>query len=280
MGNSEEKVKLQVMVCAYGREGLMRFASGSHPRMEGVEYLVSWQRGGATEIPSGLLEREDVKVCPSDTRGLSVNRNLALSQATAPLLLVSDDDVDYTREQLATVISAFASHPDADLIAFRYESKTHAKAYPLELSSLARLPKGHYISSIELAFRRESVKEKVDFNENFGIGSVFPSGEEDIFVKDCIDAGLNCLYLPATIARHDGSTSSGRNLRLASRPMTKGAVFLRLHPKSWLLRMLVHAAREFKPWMRGEVPNPLSYCLNWLRGVRLARKMKLFRSHD
>ena len=31
---------LQVMICTYGQEGLKRVAASSHPKVEGVEYLV------------------------------------------------------------------------------------------------------------------------------------------------------------------------------------------------------------------------------------------------
>ena len=132
------------------------------------------------------------------------------------------------------------------------------------------------MTSFEIAFRRESVQGRLWFNEKFGIGAIFPSGEEDVFLRDCLDTGLKGLFLPITIARHDSTTTSERNLMLASRPQTKGAVFLRLHNRDWPLRMIAHALREIPLWRKGQVPSPLSYCLNWLKGVRMARKMKIF----
>ena len=245
-------------------------------------HLVSFQQD-ADETDGYIpeeLKRDDFKIVATATKGLAVNRNIALSWASAPLLLISDDDADYTKEGLQAVIDGFQENPDADIIAFRYVSKHSTKHYPQKSVSLSRPPKGYFISSIEIAIRRESVQGKIWFNENFGVGATFPSGEEDIFIKDCLDKGMKGIYVPKTIVRHDGTTTSGRNLMLPSRPQTKGAIFLRLHTHDWPLRMLAHALREIPLWRKGIVPSPISYCRHWLKGVRMAHKMKVFPTSD
>ena len=272
---TETPPRLQVMICTYGREGLERVAAGAHPPVEGVEYLVSCQEypgSGAYPIPKALL-RDDFRIITTDTKGLSVNRNIALANATASLLLISDDDVDYTAEGLHAVIDAFSRHPDTDIMTFRYVSASHVKSYPTHTCSLSDQVKKCFMTSFEIAFRRKSVQGRIWFNENFGIGATFPFGEEDIFLRDCLDAGLKGIFEPVTIARHDGHTTSGRNLMLPTRPMTKGADFIRLHPYDWPLRMITHTIREFPLWMKGIVPSPLSFCLNWLKGAWKAGRM-------
>lgn len=270
---------LQVLICSYGREGIERTAKASHPEIEGVEYLVSWQTDGDYPLPPSL-HRKDFRIITTRTKGLSVNRNIALSNADASILLVSDDDVDYTEEGLLAVIDAFQTHKDMDILAFRHISSAHSKHYPSSSCDLSHPEKGYYLTSFEIAMRRKSVQGKIWFNENFGIGATFPSGEEDVFIRDCLDAGLRGTFIPVTIARHDGSTTSDRNLMLPSRPQTKGAVFLRLHPRQWPLRMIAHALREIPLWRNGLVPSPLSYCSNWLKGVREARRKKVFPTPD
>ena len=272
-------MKLQVLICTYGKDGINRIAKSKHPHIDGVEYLVSWQMDEQCQIPEALV-RDDFQILISATKGLAVNRNIALSKATAPILLIGDDDVDYCEDGLNAVTKAFDDHPETDIITFRYESAQCAKNYPSKTCNLESRPKGYYVSSIEIAFRRQAVQKKIWFNENFGIGATFPSGEEDIFLRDCLNMGLKGIFLPFTIARHEGTTTSERNLMLASRPQTKGAVFLHLHPRSWFLRMLAHAKREFPMWRKGLVPSPISYCRNWLKGVRMARKMDVFPTQD
>lgn len=266
---------LQVLICTRGDDGIKRVATAQHPAMAGVEYLVSWQSNGNTPIPAAL-DREDFTIYTSDTKGLSINRNIALSLATAPLLLIGDDDVDYTEDGLKGVINEFTSHKDMDILTFRYESSSHSKFYPALPCNLSTPEKGYYVTSFEIALRKDSVRGKIWFNEHFGIGSTFPSGEEDIFIKDCLDSGLKGLFIPLTINRHDGTTTSERNLMLPTRPQTKGAVFLRLHPHTWPLRMGAHALREIPLWRKGLVPSPISYCINWIKGVNKARRAKVF----
>ena len=272
---SDREIVLQVLICTYGQDGIKRVALSAHPEVNGIQYLVSWQTDGDTAVPKEL-DRPDFSILPSATKGLSVNRNIALSRATAPIVLISDDDVDYTQEGLLAIVDAFMRNSNMDIVTFRYTSSSHAKYYPSAPCDLSTPEKGYFVTSFEIAFRRESVQGKIWFNENFGIGAAFPSGEEDIFLRDCLDAGLKGIYLPITIARHDGTTTSERNLMLASRPQTKGAVFLRLHPHSWPLRMVAHALREIPLWRKGITPSPISYCKNWIKGVITAKKSKVF----
>ena len=112
MRNRDRKPELQVMICTYGRDGLRRIASSQHPEVEGIEYLVSVQHDPDDDIypiPKEL-DRVDFRLFPTPTRGLSVNRNMALSLASAPILLISDDDVEYTKNGLRSVIDAFHEH--------------------------------------------------------------------------------------------------------------------------------------------------------------------------
>lgn len=271
--------ELEVMICTYGPDGISRIAASCHPQVKGVRYLVSWQTDGHSFIPFEL-QREDFKIISTNTKGLSVNRNIALSHASAPLLMIADDDETFSEEGLRNVMESFRDFPEADLIAFRYDSKTAPKTYPVEGYSLKNRAKGHYISSIELCFRNESVKGKIWFNENFGIGATFPSGEEDIFLQDCLDAGLNCRYEPKTIACHDGETTSGRNLMTETRPQTKGAALLHIYPHDWPMRMLSHAIREIPLWRKGLAPSPVSFVRNWLKGVATANKLKVYPTPD
>lgn len=280
-----EKTKLQVMICTYGREGVNRVVAGKHPEVEGVEYLVSCQTGNDIdpadfEIP-GKLRRHDFKVFFTPTRGLAANRNHALSKTTAPLLLISDDDLDYTADGLKSVIDAFDRNPDSDLLTFRYFSKTCPKQYPEGEFPLILPRKGYSIASVEIAMRGDRIRGKIWFNENFGIGAYFPSGEEDVFVLDCLDHGFVGRHIPVVIARHEGSTTSDRNLKDLRRPITKGAVFLRYYPHGeWLFRMMTATLREIPGWLRGRLPFPGLFLVRFLRGVMEARRRKVFPTPD
>lgn len=263
--------KLQVLIVAYGRKGIESVARLPHPPVEGVEYIVSWQfADDPPVVPEVLSQRKDFRVLPTPTRGVSVNRNLTLDAASAPIVLESDDDVYYSEDQLKAVIRAFDDHPEADYIHFRYHSDDYPVDRPDKEFNLRRPPRGWYPGGIEMAFRLDPIrKHGIRFNELFGVGCEFPSGEEDIFVSDVLKAGLNAIYLPVTIVTHPGNSTCMREGESETFIRTKGAMFPIIHPFSWPLRMITHA-RRFSPSWRERC----RYIRAWLCGVRDIRRIK------
>lgn len=269
-----EAPELQLMIVTHGPDGPARIASLPHPRMEGVEYLVSWQlpEGVKPEIPAEIEARDDFRVKVIHSRGVARNRNSALDMLTAPVGLLSDDDLTYTEEDLRTVMRAFREHPEADIITFKYRSADYPRRYPDKSFPLSKPAKGYYATNVEMAFRRDSVKGKVRFNEYFGVAGEFPAGEEDIFLYDMLRAGLDGLFIPEFITRHDHASTSAKEGAKLGYIRTKGAVFLHIKPVSWPLRMIVHALREAP----AKGLRKRDYIKAWLRGVRDARRLGVF----
>ena len=253
--------ELQVLICTYGEEGMRSIARANHPAVPGVEYVVCWQLPEGEALVPVELRRPDFKIYMSRTRGLALNRNMALSVSTAPLLLISDDDLIYTARHLGNVLAAFEQEPHADIICFMYESE-HPKRYPeSRYQYSAGAAKGHYITSFEIAMRADGIRGKMWFDTRFGIGGVYPMGEEDIFMHTVASHGLKAVFVPNTIARHDGPTSC-QYQGDAETAHTKGAVFYHLFSlPQRRLRMLTHAWRArhrfpmrdyVKAWLQGE----------------------------
>ena len=260
-------IKLQVLICTLGEAGIHRVAKGEHPCVPGVEYLVSWQLpDGDIAIPDEIL-RPDFKIIKNATRGLSKNRNLSLAAATAPYCLISDDDLDYDAEGLYEIIDIFDKNPELDIATFKY-SGADSKQYPDKSFNLSKPPKGYFISSVEIAFKKNKVsKTGVLFNERFGAGAEFPAGEENIWVHDLLKRKLRGMFFPIHIAIHNEETSG---IRFSSTPefiSTKGAVFTYSHPLTWPLHMLAHAYREKRKGL-----SFCRYCINWLNGIRMLYK--------
>ncbi len=271
MKGKNQKIKLQVLICTLGEAGIKRVAAASHPSVEEVEYLVSWQLPERdVPIPEELSKRSDFRIVKNRTRGLSKNRNLALAAASAPICLIADDDLAYEADAFRKIIETFQDNPEIDIATFKYTG-TDSKSYPSETFNLSKPPKGYFITSFEIAFRRDKIIESgIKFNEDFGIGGKFPAGEEDIWIHDMLRYGLRGKFFPTAIARHEGATTG---IRLAADPeliRTKGAVFAHTHPWTWPLRMLAHAWRyQFK---LGRFSMLLQYCNLWIKGVGQAIK--------
>ncbi|MDE6272663.1 MAG: glycosyltransferase [Muribaculaceae bacterium] len=260
-------IQLQVLISAYGAKGIQSVASLPHPEVEGVSYLVSWQYADdSPEIPRSLLDRKDFTVIPTSTRGLSINRNLALEASSAPLLLLGDDDIIYSREYLLAVIEAFRSHPDVDFICFRYKSERHPVDHPVSELRLTKPP--WWLISFCMAFRRDVIeKSGVRFDERFGIGAEFPSAEESVFLNDLLRKGIKALYLPVTVAEHPGATTVMRTETMPDFISAKAAAFVKIYPLTWPMRMITHALR-FSDSMKERQ----RYISIWLDAVRRFRQ--------
>lgn len=256
---------LEVLICTFGQEGIARVAQCHHPRVDGVRYLVSWQMPeGDAAVPQELERRDDFKIHTHRDRGLSRNRNHALEAASAPLLLIADDDVEYTASSLEGVIHAFEKYPKCDILCFAHDSEEEPVKNYTEFD-LRHPLRGWYLTSFELAMRLH-VARQVHFDERFGIGAPFPAGEEDVLLHTMLRSGISGRYLPHKVCMHRGLTTSFR-LETEEAAKIKGAVFTILHPLAWPAYMLRHALRE--PSGRR-----LTYIKGWLRGARKFRALR------
>ncbi len=265
MGISKHEIILDVLICTLGETGIQRIVAANHPSVHGVRYIVSWQLPDKDmTIPEELHNREDFVIVKNKTRGLSKNRNLAIEAASAPICLISDDDLQYNAKALSDIITIFKQNKNMDIATFKYEGADH-KIYSNETFNLTKPPKGFYITSFEIAFRLDTIKETgIKFNENFGIGAKFPAGEEDIWISDLLKKGLNGRFFPINIASHMGQTTGTRRAHEPEFIKIKGAVFTHTHPRIWPLHMLAHAWRNHKS---GSGISTFTYLKSWLNGA-------------
>lgn len=240
-------MKLDVLICTMGRDGIERVVAMNLPRVRNVSYIVSWQMPEADSprtVPHELL-RDDISVSIIGSRGLSKNRNNSIRQSSADICLIADDDLRYTPDGLTAVIETFEKNPDMDVATFRF-SGADGKWYSDREFDLAKPEKGYYPTSFEIAFRRARIAGKVEFNEQMGLGAPqLHSGEEAVFIHQALCRGLNCRYFPVTITRHAGLTTGLRKLT-AGVLMGQGACFSITHPVTGLLRLPLFAWRNYR----------------------------------
>ena len=162
-------------------------------------------------------------------RGLSRNRNHALEHAKGEICLLSDDDLEYKKNIKNIILEAFDSNPNADIITFQIETPEGKPFNNYSEKQLIHNKRSIMrTASVEIAFKRISI-EKADlrFDENFGLGAEFPTGEENIFLSDALDKGLNVLYIPEPIVIHPAE-SSGQDYNDSRLVQAKGAMFERI----------------------------------------------------
>lgn len=261
---------LDVLISTIYSAGIHRVAAMQLPVMDGVRYIVSWQCPEG-KIPAELC-RSDIEITQMNERGLSRNRNNALAHSTADICLISDDDLVYTAEQLQKVIDAFERHPEVEVACFCY--KGDHKRYPVEITDISkRLPKGYFVTSFELAFRREAAANTdLRFNELTGIAApVLQAAEDEFFLLDAQRRGLICYFFPVVICRHNGPTTGYR-------PLSDGAVMAGgayLAAQYGLLSALPRIPLwAFRRWRKRQVPL-LRSIVNLIRGYCYAIKHRL-----
>lgn len=160
-------------------------------------------------------ELASFNVIVEKTYGLSLSRNIGIENSSSDFIWFLDDDVylfDYSIDKIKDHISRNQS---IDLHTIRlecFDNKPYKK-YPNK-HSLNRI-NALGISSVELIVSKEFViKNNVRFNKNLGLGSKFPSTEENIFFLDLFDKGGLVSHYPEFLLKHeyiDRKTSHFKN---------------------------------------------------------------------
>lgn len=220
------------------------------PPIEGVRYVVSWQEHAGRALPEGIrcrLSREcggddgDVEVYRFDLKGVSRNRNNAIDHCRGDVVVMSDDDLVYSRKGIDNVRDTFKGIPDLDLAVFRVDFP-NIKSYPVSECNLGiPLPKGYWVSMVEVAFRRKRTGD-LRCHPQLGLGAeFFQSGEDEMFVISAIKRGLNCRFVNKNLCSHPALSTGYKSTPGILRG--QGAIIGIMYPLSGVIRILLKAWR-------------------------------------
>ena len=160
--------------------------------------------------------------------GLSKSRNRGIQKSNGDIILLTDDDVYYKENFDKLIIDEFNKNPELDILTFKVETPEGEEFKNYKKSEFNHNYKSVLnVSSIEIALKKETIeKHKLKYDEMFGLGSLYKSGEENILLYDALKKGCKIKFVPITIAIHPNETS-GRNLTEET-IFSKGALFYRL----------------------------------------------------
>jgi len=183
-------------------------------------------------------------------KGLSKSRNRAIDNSSGDICLIADDDIVYKENIESIIVECFEKNPDADIITFQIETpengffkKYSTKEFWHNKRSILR------VSSIEVAFKRSSILDsQVRFDELFGLGSKYISGEENIFLMDCLKKGLKIKYIPIPIVIHPYENS--RKNYSVQQFISKGALFYRLFGRKAFILSIIFAIKKYPEYRR------------------------------
>lgn len=181
-------------------------------------------------------------------KGLSKARNKAWSFIQGDLVTFSDDDCWYPKHAVASVHECLANGSDGFCFQI-YDPHLNEsyKNYPRTGSTEVKGRMLFRKSSIELFFRSDSIKS-LRFHEAFGLGGRYPSGEENLFIKQFINSGKQLSYYPEVIVYHEKPTQQSRLSE--SQLISKGPLFKEMYnaPFAFLLlsALFLKKAKDIK----------------------------------
>lgn len=192
-----------------------------------------------------------VKWISMTPRGVGLSRNTCLMHASADIVLFADDDMQYQEGYAEKVLSIFEKNEGADVICFNIKLENSTKNIGghrnnQKCKRLHTFNSMRYGATLMAARRKALLRERISFSLLFGGGAEFNSGEDSIFVKDCLDAGLKLYSDTYCLGRVDDSHSSwyrGINDKFF---VDRGMVYATAFPRiSWLI-FIYYACRLSK----------------------------------
>lgn len=205
----------------------------------------------ANQISSRDASRKDNKrtaIVSTKTRGVGINRNIALLHASEKIVLFGDDDMRYSNDFEEVILKAFEAIPSADMVIFNLKYKNS----PVEnnrrvIKKIGRVRIWNALNygAPRMAMRLSSQKRaNIWFNTLFGGGSMYGAGEDCLFLLDALRNGLKVYTYPAYIAETDLSGSSWFRGYTEKFFFDKGALFKAAFPKLSIFMILQFSFRH------------------------------------
>ena len=198
--------RLQVLVATMHQKDISLYK-----RMRLQSDAVVANQNGENAVSTYIIDGNKVEMISTDTIGVGCNRNIALLAADADILLFADDDISYYDGYKDAVLRAFEQRPNADMIVFRVDFSKNNVIY--ERSSVTkgriRLWRALRYGACALAVRRQSLlKANVWFSQLFGGGCAFSSGEDSLFLVECLRRRMKLFSDPFVLGNCATDTST------------------------------------------------------------------------
>lgn len=166
--------------------------------------------------------------------GLSKNRNAAIDKfmmlnIDCKYFYISDDDTELCLDGIKESV-AFAGANDLDMVVGKIatlDMHDHKHNYKTTSTPLTKL-RAARVSSVEMILSRAAVlQHHLRFDEQFGLGAKYPSGEEYIFTTDALRQGCRAEFYPVYLCKHPPVTSGHDFYSSPEKIMAKGAMLKR-----------------------------------------------------
>lgn len=159
-----------------------------------------------------VVDGKRVRLVTTDTRGVSINRNIAVLYSDADIIVFADDDQRFVEGYEEIIRTSFEEHPDADAIKFYCESTNPDRPLSYKKANSFHKAKKRNIMSAGvpgLAIKRDFlIRNNIFFNVNIGPGREIFCGEDSVFINNLLKKKALIYYSPELISYVDQGESS------------------------------------------------------------------------
>lgn len=158
------------------------------------------------------IRGHSIKMITTNTRGVSLNRNIGISICTGDIIFICDDDAVLPDDYESLIVSEFENHPKASAIKFFCVCTTEGHSLSLKRPKHFKKAGKLSISSAGIhafAIKRETLlKNDLRFLESIGPGREHNCGEDSVFLRDLIRKKIRVYLSPVQIGTVTRETSS------------------------------------------------------------------------
>ena len=184
--------------------------------------------------------KKNIRIINSRSRGLSNSRNLALENSSKKYCLFADDDIVYKKGFYDLIVNEFECNKKADVITFMMEDKLGNLFKNYKNQTKHNKKSIREVNSVVIAFKRTAIiNNNVKFDPLFGLGGTFETGDEYIFLRNCLDKNLNLFFCNKIILKHD-SVSSGKLAFRDENIFARAAIFHKFYGYLSYLKLVHH----------------------------------------
>ena len=181
--------------------------------------VIDQSDGRATETALSQFRDPRFRYVRTDTRGVTIARNLGIDLTTGAIIACTDDDCRVTSDWASNIAVIFASDPEVAVVCgrVRVPEGVETSGYTLGFEPQVREWQGRYPPpdrdwgiTANMAFRRDVVARVGNFDPMLGAGAPLISGGEPDFLFRVLRAGLKVVNASEVVVDHLGIRAPGR----------------------------------------------------------------------
>lgn len=133
-------------------------------------------------------------------KGVGLSRNTALMRAGNDICIFADEDIVYETGYAQKIRDEFTKRKEADVILFNVKVAPSRRTYWNETEKRIRFYNYGRYPAYSIAARTEALHSaNISFSLLFGGGARYSNGEDSLFLRDCLKAGLRIYASPIVI---------------------------------------------------------------------------------